>query len=354
MVIAGSLLGDAIAASTVIGLLTITTLVSVGLSGEKISVIIVMGSVLGSLMPPISQACALASALAEANPDEVIKYCYLTVSVIIFFTCLYVCKVLIKKNELQIKSHHEINSHPSDILRKNIKVFIPLIMLVIIVILRTISNENLRIDLVPSLLNIIKIQGVGLIEHLSQITILKGVANSIVLSIVFVTVISFLFKNVRYHTKDIIKKGIYDVKTTLLLQICAGFMLGAFYSAGQIEIVQEFALTLSTNIIKIGGSLTMALMGMLTGSQTTVQNAIFSSFAPILTNLGLDPTNVAVAGAHLAIAGQGLPPADLTTFCVVGIVGGITNTKINPVKVMIMAIPMCVMIFVVGLAFLYI
>jgi len=44
LTIAGSLLGDAIAASTVIGMLTIGILVSMNLSYEKISAIIVMGA----------------------------------------------------------------------------------------------------------------------------------------------------------------------------------------------------------------------------------------------------------------------------------------------------------------------
>ena len=45
LVLSGSLLGDAIAAATVIGLLVIPTLAALRLSGERIAVIIVMGAV---------------------------------------------------------------------------------------------------------------------------------------------------------------------------------------------------------------------------------------------------------------------------------------------------------------------
>ena len=52
LTLAGSLLGDACAAATVIGALTIGILCSMGISPEKISAIIVMGASIGSIMPP--------------------------------------------------------------------------------------------------------------------------------------------------------------------------------------------------------------------------------------------------------------------------------------------------------------
>lgn len=54
--IAGSLLGDAVAASTVIGVLIIRSLAEMELTGEQIACTIVMGASLGSIMPPVTQA----------------------------------------------------------------------------------------------------------------------------------------------------------------------------------------------------------------------------------------------------------------------------------------------------------
>lgn len=98
----------------------------------------------------------------------------------------------------------------------------------------------------------------------------------------------------------------------------------------------------------------MMLIGMLTGSQSTTQNAVFSFFGPALVKTGLNPTYVAVAGANLAAAGQGMPPADLTTFVVAGIVAGMLGKKVDPLKSMILMIPMCLCFFAIGMVFLYI
>jgi C4-dicarboxylate transporter len=131
-------------------------------------------------------------------------------------------------------------------------------------------------------------------------------------------------------------------------------MLGCFYAGGQIDAVTTFAQGLNANILKFGGAAAMMLIGMLTGSQSTAQNVVFSFFGPSLVNIGLNPTHVAIAGANLAAAGQGMPPADLTTFVVAGIVGGMLAKKVNPVKSMIYMIPMCLFFFIIGMTFLYI
>ncbi|GAA3826432.1 hypothetical protein KACC15558_01230 [Brevibacterium ammoniilyticum] len=59
LTLAGSLLGDAIAAATVIGFLVIHSLAQMKLSPVQIGMIILLGASLGSLMPPISQAVYL-------------------------------------------------------------------------------------------------------------------------------------------------------------------------------------------------------------------------------------------------------------------------------------------------------
>lgn len=79
LVLAGSLLGDAIAAATVIGFLVVSSLRDLRLNGEQISLIILMGAVIGSVMPPISQAIFLSSSLIGINPEPVLKVGYVTV-----------------------------------------------------------------------------------------------------------------------------------------------------------------------------------------------------------------------------------------------------------------------------------
>ena len=57
-------------------------------------------------------------------------------------------------------------------------------------------------------------------------------------------------------------------------------MLGAFYATGLIDAVADFAMGLNTHLLKFGGAGALMLIGMLTGSQSTAQNAIFSFFGP--------------------------------------------------------------------------
>ena len=120
------------------------------------------------------------------------------------------------------------------------------------------------------------------------------------------------------------------------------------------DAVQEFAMGLNSNVLKIGGAAAMMLMGMLTGSQSTAQNVVFTFFGPALVAAGRSLDYTAVAGAHLAAAGMGMPPVDLTTFVVAGIVGGILGKKVDPLKSMLYMLPMCICMAAVGFVFMYI
>ncbi len=362
LVVAGSLLGDAIAASTVIGVLTIGTLSAMGMNPEHICCIVVMGASMGSIMPPITQALAMSSTLVGTDPEPVITIGYFTCSIVIILVCIYVTLFFVNKNmviEDNAVSNMFGNKKASQILRENWTSLVPLIILIVVVFFRTVSIEGLQFDLVPELLRQIQVLQVGdtslsLYDWMGQVTILNGMTNGIVLSLVFVAVISFLFPKVRKDAKSTVMNGLSKVKVTVGLQVCAAFMLGCFYAGGQIDAVMEFAQGLNSHVLKIGGAAAMCLIGMLTGSQSTAQNVVFSFFGPALVNIGLNPTYVAVAGANLAAAGQGLPPADLTTFVVAGIVGGMLGIKVNPVKSMLYMVPMCLLFLAIGMVFLYI
>jgi len=349
LVLAGSLLGDAIAAATVVGVLTISTLAVLGLTGETICAIIVMGAAMGSIMPPISQAFALSSALLNTDPDPVFRIGYLSVSIVVVLVCCYIVLFLMRDVK-KIEFHSDKTA--LQILRENWTTMIPLFGLLLVVFFRTIQGP-LRFDLMTTVLASIPIGESSLLAVMQGVPILKGLANGIVLCIVFAIMVSFIFPKVHKNTGKVLRVGVRNVRYTLLIQFCAGFMLGSFYAGGQIETVKNFALGLDSHVVILGGSAAMCLMGMLTGSQTTTQNVVFSFFGPSLVEIGVSPTHAATAGASLAMAGQGMPPADLTTFVTAGIVGGALGAKVDPVKSMIISLPMCIFFIIEALVILY-
>ena len=341
LVIAGSLLGDAIAASTVIGVLVIRSLAEMDMNGEQICCTIVMGASLGSIMPPITQAIFLAAALLGISPDPVVNLGYFTVGIGVIMCTLYVAYRFIK-----------IKSLPDDlipkeggwqIIKKHWLTLLPLMILVVLIVLRT----GFKIDLLTMTMG-------PFLKWLSTITIAKGMSNLIVMSIILVTIVSFCYPLVYKNAGTVLKDGVRNVKSSLGVQLSAGLMLGAFYMAGQIEAVKNFAMGLNQTLLKLGGGGALALIGMLTGSQTTSQNTIFSFLGPALVQIGVDPVHAAIAGSHMAMSGQGLPPADLTTFVVAGLVGGILGKKVDPVKSMLLNLPMCLYFMFVGFLFMFI
>lgn len=342
LVVAGSLLGEAVAVSTVIGVLCIKSLEEMGLNPEQIAATIVMGASIGSIMPPVTQAIFLSSSLVGVDPEPVTQIGYITVGITAIICCLYAayCFIKIKSLPEELMPKETVG----EILKKNWPVLVPLTVLVVVILLRL----ALKIDLITMAFG-------PILTFLVNIPILKGLTNLIVATIIVVTIISFCcYPVVREDAAGVIKRGLKNVKNNIFVQSSAGLMLGAFYTAGQIEAVQNFAMGLNEHLLKIGGSIALALIGMLTGSQSTAQNSIFSFFGPALVKMGLDPVHVAVAGSHIAAAGQGMPPACLTTFVVCGLVGGILGTKVDPLKAMIYNLPMCLCLLILGFLFLYI
>ncbi len=363
LTLAGSLLGDAIAAATVIGMLTVGVFVSMNIAFEKISAMIVMGACIGSIMPPMTQGLALSSSLVGAEVDPVINIGYITTSIIFLLVAFYSCFFLVKKDNLP-GSNKAVDvpvstKTASEIFKEGWKSLIPVAILIIIILLRTLPIPYISVDLGVEILksiNFIKIgedQVISLYDFISNISILKGLSNGIVLSILCAILASFSFKTVSMNAGDILETAFAKVKTTVGLQVCCAFMLGSFYAAGAIEQVTTFATGLDNNVLIIGGALAMILIGMLTGSQSTAQNVVFSFLGPALVASGVTPVFAAIAGANLASAGQGMPPADLTTFVVVGIISAQYGKKVDPLKSMMYSIPMCIFMGVVGIIFCY-
>lgn len=68
----------------------------------------------------------------------------------------------------------------------------------------------------------------------------------------------------------------------------------------------------------------------------------------------MDSGNIALGVSHIASAGQNMPPVGLTAFVVCGLIGGTLNVKVDPVKVMILALPNSLYLAAVGLVALLI
>ncbi len=349
---AGALLGEAIASATIVGILAVKSMDELGLSGELICAILVIGGTMGSVMPPISQACFLSASLLNINPDAVINHAYITIGIGIIFTISFVCFFFVKK-DLKFDESSIPKETAWQILSKNWLSLVPLTILAVLIVFRSLPIEALQFDLVPALLNTITVAGKPFLTWLGGILILKGFTNGIVLTMLFVTILTLFFPAVRKNAKSIMTRGLKNIWVSTSVQLGAAVMLGGFYAGGQIEAVKAFALTLNANVIKVGGSFAMTLMGMLTGSQATAQNTIFSFFGPILVEMGYTVGQAGIIGSHMSAAGQGLPPADLVTFAVAGVVGGLLGRKIDPLKSMFYSSVFCVYLILVSFVYLY-
>jgi TRAP-type C4-dicarboxylate transport system permease large subunit len=339
--IAGSLLGDAIASATVIGILVIKVLNDLEIEPEGIAAIITSGGMLGSIMPPITQSIFLSSSLVGVDVSIPANYTYITISIGTVLTTVYMCKRFVKIK--QLPEHLIPQGSLSEIMRGRWLSFIPLLCLVIMVLLDTALN-----------INVVMLVAGPLIKWLSGITIIKGVANYIVTFLIAATIISFFYKSVRSNGWRIIKTGAKNAVPGLRVFLGSALLLGSFYSAGQIEAVNQFASNLSPDALKIGGAVAMIVVGTLTGSQSTAQNTIFSWLAPALVNTGVDPHKLAVSAAHIASGAQGFPPTSITALVVCALVGGILNKKVDPIKGMMGYFPLSLYMVLVGILFMYI
>lgn len=360
LLLAGSLMGDAVAASTVIGILTFGILASMGIAYEKICCLVVMGASIGSIMPPMSQALALSSTLANADPDAVLNVGYISVSIVFVICSFYAAFFLVKKsNKPGTNPNVEIkmgNMTASQILKANWKSLIPILFLIVVIICR--SFPFIGVDLGPLILKSIHFtvgeESSDVYSVLSSTTILKGISNGVVISIFCAIIFSLLFKPVRSNFGEIVSVGIKNSMPCVGIQIACSFMLGAFYACGSIDAVASFCMDLNSSMLKIGAGGALMVLGMLTGSQSTAQNVINSFALPVLTSTGTNPIFAAVGGAHLAAGGMGLPPADLTTFVVAGLIGAQFKTKVDPLKSMFYMCFYSLLMCVIGFIFWFI
>ncbi|MBT2217543.1 TRAP transporter large permease subunit [Virgibacillus dakarensis] len=337
LILAGSLLGDAIAAATVIGFLVINSLTELKLKPEQIGMIILLGASIGSIMPPITQGIFLSASLVGIDPDPVIKLAYITVTIggiiAILESFRFVRGKKLPPNLIPEKSVIQI-------LRERWKTLIPLLVLIAIVLANTLFDYNIFTEITIFAF---------VLQPLKEIKILQGITFHVGSAIIIAFLISFLFPAVRKETKAVLKNGLRKVNQTVQIQLCAGAMVGVFYASGLIDKVALMTEELASSMVKLGGALAMVVVGMLTGSQTTSQSVIVTFLAPILENMNVDSPLIALGASHIAAAGQNMPPVGLTAFVVCGLIGGILNKKVDPLKVMMLALPNSLYFLAIGL-----
>src|SRR5699024_1444768 len=342
LIFAGSLLGDAIAAATVIGFLIITSLHELKLKPEQIGMIIVVGASIGSIMPPITQGIFLSAALVDTDPAPAMNVAYFTVGAVSLFAILESIRFVRGKflpEELQP------NKTVFQIIKERWKSLIPLFVLIIIIIANTVFEYNIFIEWIIFS---------WLVEFLQSIPIIQGITFEVVLAIIAAFIVSFTFPSVRKDTKNVFKNGFKNVNKTVQIQISAGIMVGVFYASGVLDKVADYTEQLGGSFVKIGGTISLATVGMLTGSQTASQTINTPILAPILEKLDVSTTNIIIGASHITAGGENLPPVGLTVFVVCGLIGGILHQKVDPIKVMILALPNSLLFILIGLIAWYI
>lgn len=337
----GEAFGDSIAAASVIGVMVIPALLGLGMSGEQISATILYGSLVGSIMPPISQAVYLSCSILGIGTFEALRYTYITAGICMIITIAYAAFTFVGKGAIPEELRPEEKA--STIIRNGFKSLLPLFIILIFLVI----NAALEINIGELILG-------SFYDTLSTIPIIRGLTNSIVIILIIASLITFLWKDVRAQGINIFVNSFKNVAPSIAIQACAAFFIGSIYTGGQIEIVTEFAKSLDPNVFKIGGGIALLVVAMITGSQTSGQNVIFSFLGPMLIEVGVNPSFAAIAGSHLASAGQALPPSCTTAYVTSSMVGSAIDKKVDPIKSLLYCLPVSITLAILGFLFMYI
>ena len=348
----GSLMGTVAAVGAVIGLLIVPAMDDIGIHPDLICAIIVTGGSMGGMMPPVSNAIILACSLVGIESTQALLISYVTVGIGLVVITLFFCKVYIGK-KYSLPENLIPKEKAVSIFAKNWKKLIPLFVLIVLILLKSIPS--IAFDLPQWLLSRIPIGDQNLFSVISGITIIGKITNNIVMSILIAIITCFIVDRSLY--KKIGGKMQTQLKSIInpeILLVATAFFLGAFKIGGQNHEIATWAGGLNSTLLIIGGSVATILAGMLTGGQSTAQSMLTPILTPAWTAIGIAPLNIALASSHLAMAGQGLPPADINTFIIAGLVGSILGKKVNPLRSMLYSTPYCIYLVLAGLVFFFI
>lgn len=344
LVFCGAFTGSTMACTTVVGMLVARSLYEAGLSAEKVASTIVMGAMLGSLMPPISSSFFSSSALSGVDVNLVLNEAYKVISLVVVVTLLYVVFVLGRTTRKDFVFNGE-REKIGDIWRAYRKNMIPMFLLIVIIVLKQCFDINIMAMTVGKLLS--PLSGVPVVGSI--------ISNYLVLAFLVIALIGFIYPQVHKEPKEVLKDT-YKVCTYIVpVMLSAACLVGAVVTTGGLDMVAEAASQLNPHALIIGGTAAMAVMGMITGGDSSALNAIFPFFFPALTAIGIPALNVTMAGSLISVAGQALPPSDTLVFMACGMLSGILGVKkIDPMKVMMIGMPISVLLIGCGLFYLYV
>jgi len=339
--VGGEAFGDSIAAASVIGILVIPALSGIGMNGEQIAATICFGALGGSIMPPISQAVYLSCSILGIGTHEALRLTYITAFITMVISTAFAAFTFVDKGPIPEELKPKRTS--KEIIKEGYKSLTPLAIIVVMLILNSGFGINVGKLLIGPVYN-----------WMVDIPVIRGLTNSVVMILLIASIITFIWKEVRSDTKNILVSSVQNVRSSLTVQACAAFFIGAIYTGGQIEVVTEFARSLDPNMIKISGAFALLVMATITGSQTSGQNIIFTFLGPMLIEIGVNPSHAAIVGSHIASAGQASPPVALTPYVVCSNVESAIDKKVNPIKSMLYILPLSISLAVIGFLFMYI
>ena len=347
MVFIGAFAGSTSTCTVLVGVFMAEVLYKQGLSAERVTATLVMGSSIGSLMPPVSFSFNTAASTLNVDVLEVFRYGYVLASISTVFILIYIVFILAPKSIGQ-KSDGQTElpkekEHVGAIFKEIWVRMLPMFLLIALIVLNSFGIN-------------ITMMTIGLLfKWASDIYILNNLYNFLNLTFLLIIIICCCFKEVRSNIPEIVVTGCKRSGTALLILLASSFMVGCFVTSGGTDIVAQWASTLNSTALIFGGAAAMLLLGMLTGSNGTAITVIAPFYGPALSALGIAGPKIAAAIGLFASAGQGLPPADNNTFVACALVTGLLGgKKIEPIKVMTICIPSCLLLTLMGLVLLYI
>lgn len=348
--IGGSLMGTVAAVGAVVGILVVPSLLEIGIHPDLICAIIVTGASMGGMMPPVSNAIILAGGLMNQDPNPLLLTSYITVGIGLVVIAFFFCKVYIG-NKYHLPEELIPKDSAFSIFTKNWTKLIPLFVLLLCVLLASIPS--LRFDFPKWLLSQLPGWNGNLFKSIAAIPVFGKITNNIVMSMVFAILASFLTYPHLWSALDGKLAGkMRRIAEPELILVATAFFLGAFKASGMAKLIALWAGSLPPMLLLICGAAALVIAGMLTGGQSTSQMMLLPVLAPAWSAIGLSDYNIALASAHFAMAGQGLPPCDMNTFIIAGLVSAILGKAVNPMKSMFYSSPYCIYLILAGAWFL--
>ncbi len=346
----GSLMGTVAAVGAVIGILIVPAMDEMKINEDLICAIVVTGASMGGMMPPVSNAIILACGLVGIDEHEALLISYGTVGIGLAVIAFFFCKVYIG-NKYSLPEHLIPKETAWEIFSKNWTKLIPIFVLILIVMLNSIPS--LKFNLPKYLLSLIPYGKATLFAAIAKVPFAGKIVHNIVMAMIAAIVVNILLdfslvKRVGAKLK-MQMKAIIEPEAVL---IATAFFLGAFKIGGQNAAIAAWAKSLDSSLLIFGGAAALLVAGMLTGGQSTAQGMLVPILAPAWTAIGISKLHIALASAHLSMAGQGFPPCDMNTFIIAGLIGAIIGRPVNPLRSMMYSAPYCIYLFIVGIIFL--